>query len=428
MENGELQRKKFDYKWVIVGLCFLMVFTALGFCSSSKSLYITAITDALGISRSAFSINDSCRFITTSVINIFFGTLIAKFGAKKLIGAGFICLIVSSLIYSFATNIFVFYIGGVFLGLGMAWTTTTMVGAVVNKWCKEGRGTIMGAILASNGIGAALAIQVVSPIINQPGNPFGYRDAYKLVALILAVVGALVMIFFRNNPKGEENQPTEVHKKKKRGESWEGIEFSEAVKKAYFFGALICIFFTGMILQGITGISTPHMYDCGLDPAYVAMVLSLHSIALTIFKFLVGFIYDRCGLRIAANISFLTSVVVMLLLSMVTNSVTGKVLAMIYGIFSSLALPLETIMLPIFAGDLFGDKSFNKILGIIASVNTAGYALGAPAANLCYDLLGSYNAALYISSGIMVLVMIGMHFVISAANKQRKIIMEKKTY
>lgn len=235
MEPGDLRNKKFDYKWVIVGLCFLMVFTALGFCSSSKSLYIKAITNALGISRSAFSINDSCRFITTSVINIFFGSLIAKFGMKKLIGAGFVCLIISSLIYSFATNVFIFYIGGVFLGLGLAWATTTMVGAVVNKWCKEGRGTIMGAILASNGIGAALAIQVVSPIINQEGNIFGYRDAYRLVALILLIVGALVMIFFKENPKGEENKKVELHKKKGRGQSWEGIEYSEAVKKSLLF-------------------------------------------------------------------------------------------------------------------------------------------------------------------------------------------------
>ena len=425
MEKGELRSKKFDYKWVIVALCFLMVFTALGFCSSSKSLYIKAITEALGISRSAFSVNDSCRYITTSVVNIFFGSLIAKFGAKKLIGAGFVCLIASSLIYSAATNIFVFYIGGVFLGLGLSWTTTTMIGAVVNKWCKEGRGTIMGAILASNGVGAALAIQIVSPIINRPEDPFAYRDAYRLVALILLLVGVLIMIFFKNSPKGDTST-VEAHKKKKRGQSWSGLEYSKAIKKTYFFGALICIFFTGMILQGITGISTPHMYDRGLDAGYVATILSIHSIALTVFKFLVGFFYDKFGLRTTANICFATSVAVMILLALVTDSVMGRSFAMIYGIFSSLALPLETIMLPIFAGDLFGDKSFNKILGIIASVNTAGYAVGAPVANICYDLLGSYNAALYIGGGIMVFVMLGMHFVISAANKQRKIITEKE--
>jgi len=63
--------------------------------------------------------------------------LIAKFGAKKLILAGFASLIASMLIYSQSTNVFGFYIGGIFLGIGLSWTTTTMVGSVINKWCKK---------------------------------------------------------------------------------------------------------------------------------------------------------------------------------------------------------------------------------------------------------------------------------------------------
>ena len=55
-----------------------------------------------------------------------------------------------------------------------------------------------------------------------------------------------------------------------------------------------------------------------------------------------------------------TAVIVMVTLALVTASELGLVLAMIYGIFSSLALPLETIMLPIYAGDLFGDRSYGS--------------------------------------------------------------------
>ena len=36
-----------------------MVLICLGFCSSVKSLYTVAMTDALGIKRSTFSINDA---------------------------------------------------------------------------------------------------------------------------------------------------------------------------------------------------------------------------------------------------------------------------------------------------------------------------------------------------------------------------------
>ena len=85
------------------------------------------------------------------------------------------------------------------MGLGVAWTTTSMVGAVINKWFKKNKGTVLGAVLASNGVGAAVAIQITTPIIYQEGNPFGYQDSYHLVALILAVVAVIIMIIYKWN-------------------------------------------------------------------------------------------------------------------------------------------------------------------------------------------------------------------------------------
>lgn len=419
MDGNDLRQKKFDYKWVIIGLCFLTVCITLGFCSSPKSLYIAAITEALSLSRGAFSINDSFRFITTSIISLFFGSLISRFGARKLICAGFVLLISSCIVYSLATSIYVFYIGGILLGAGFALTGTTMVGTIVNVWSKENRGTIMGAILASNGIGAAIALQILSPIIYNEANPFGYRDAYRLVALILLVVGIIVAIFFRNKPKNSEEGTTEVHKKKARGQSWVGIEYSAVIKKKFFYSALFCIFVTGMSLQGINGTAAPHMRDSGLDAAFIATVLSVHSLSLTVFKFAVGFVYDRRGLRTTSNMCAITAMVVFVVLANVANSTVGMILAMIYGIFSSLALPLETIMLPIYANDLFGDKSYAKILGIITAVNTAGYAVGAPMANFCYDATGSYKIAMYGCVVLMAVAFAVMQYTITSAHKER---------
>ncbi len=418
MEN-QTKPKKFDYKWIIVALCFLMVFTCLGFCSSTNSLFVKPVTENLGIERSAYSIKDSCRYVATAVINIFFGSLVARFGSKKLIAAGFLCLIGSMVLFAVATNVWVLYAGGLLLGIGLAWTTTTMVGYVVNKWSRENRGTIMGAILAANGLGGALATQVVTPVIGSDG---GYRHAYFLIAAVLLAVGVIVVIFFKDRPKTINDLTVAPSKKKSRGQVWVGIELSKATKKAYFYGALVCVFLTGLVLQGITGVAAAHMGDVGLNSQYVATVLSVHSIFLAVFKFATGFIYDKFGLRVTVSICSVTAVAVMVMLALVSNTAFGMVLAMVYGVFASLALPLETIMLPIYASDLFGEKSFNKILGVMVSVNTAGYALGGPVLNLCYDFMGSYKTALIVFAGVMFAVVIGLQIVISMANRQRKII------
>lgn len=426
MEESKKTRKKLDYKWVIVALCFLMVFTCLGFCSSNKSLYTFAITEALEIPRSAYSLNDTLRFITTAVVNMFFGSMVHKYGTKKLICAGFISLILSCFAYSLATNVFAIYLGGCLLGIGLSWTTTTMVGCVVNKWCKENKGTIMGVILCSNGLGGALAAQIVSPIIYEEGNAFGYRHAYHLVALFLLFVFVLIALFFKEQPKNYDNSQPIVTKKKSRGQSWIGIEYAEARKKGYYYATLVCIFLTGFVLQGVNGVAAVHMKDIGLDAVYVATVLSAHSIALAGFKFLTGFLYDRFGLKITMNICSLAAVVAMLSLAVMTNSQGGMVLAMVYGIISSLALPLETIMLPIYASDLFGEKSFDHIMGKFVSFNVLGYSVAAFVMGLCYDAMGTYQPALIVCAVIMVGIMVSMQFVLNTAHRCRDTVLEEQ--
>lgn len=404
-------------KWWIVAASFLMVFTCLGFCSSTKGLYLAAITEALNIKRSLFSLNDSLRFITTAIINLFFGTLVNRFGTRKMVAAGFLSLIASMLIYSSAQTIYVFYIGGVLLGLGLSWTTTTMVGYVVDCWVKEHKGTIMGAVLAANGLGGAVAAQILTPIIYDSTNAFGYRNSYRVTALILLVAGVIVVSVFRD--KEEADRPSAKREKKAKGTSWEGIEFAQAVRAPYFYLAGVCIFLTGMCLQSVSGVSSAHLRDVGFDESYIAIVVSVHSFALAAFKFLAGISYDKLGLKATMLICDIAAVVMVFLLAVVQVGPVGSAVAMVFGVLSSAALPLETIMLPLITSDLFGKKSYAKLLGIYVSINTAGYAVGVPISNLCYDILGSYRPILLCLTGVMVLVTIVFRVVLRTAEKKR---------
>lgn len=417
MEVETKQRKKrLEYKWVIVACCFAMIFTCLGFCSSNKSLYLSAITEALGIKRSLFSINDSIRFIATAVVNLFFGTLVQKFGARKMIGAGFVSLIAAVLIYAHATEVWMFYIGGALLGIGLSWASTTMVGYVVNYWCKEHKGTIMGFVLAANGIGGALAAQIVTPIIYEEGNAFGYRSAYKLVALILLVVGIVIVALFRDIPKDSRG---DVPKKNQKEQGWIGITFEQAMRKPYFYMSLCCIFLTGAVLQAVNGIGAAHMRDVGVEAGYLATVMSVHSLVLTASKFLTGFLYDKLGIRFTMIFCDVAAVVAFLTLALVSPTAEGRWFAMLYGAVSAFALPLETIMLPLISGELFGQIAYAQMMGLFVSVNTAGYAVGAPVANLVYDIFGTYKPILYVSVVIIVMVAVVFQGIFTTVKKMQ---------
>lgn len=427
-----LTKKKLDYKWVILVLAFLMVFVCLGFCSSNKGLYLSAITDALGIARSQFSINDSFRFVSTAILNLFFGSMVAKFGLRKMIGFGFLSLIASMLVYATAESIYVFYIGGILLGVGLTFTSTTMASSVVRRWFKKDIGKYTGIVFASNGIGGALAAQIVTPMINDENNIFGYRNAYFMVAGLLLVIGIIVVALMRENPADDPAPAAAPAKKKARGMVWVGVPYEVVSKRSYFYLAGFVVLFTGFSLQGINGAFAAHMKDVGLTPEFVATITSLYSLALTFTKLLIGALYDRFGLRPVMLICQGAAILSFILLgilsaTLVTAAPTAAmIIAFIFALLYSIAIPLETLVVPLIVNDLFGSVSYDKLLGIIVALNYTGYALGGPIVNLCYDNFGTYSPVLFVLAISTVLMLLIFQGVINSANKVKKSIIEKQ--
>ena len=412
-----MEKKKFEYKWVILAVCFMMVFICLGFCSSNKSLYLGAITEALNIERGLFSINDTCRYVTSALINLFFGTLVAKFGVRKLVAFGFAALIGSVMIYAYATNILVFYVGGCLLGMGLAFTTTAVASILVKRWFTGNTGTVLGVVLAANGLGGALAAQIVDPIIS--AHAFGYRDAYTMVAVILAVMGVIAVTFLRDKPKDFTGELVVKNKKKARGGGWVGIDFASAKRVGYFIPSLLGIFLTGMVLSGVNGIGGAHLKDAGLGD-FVKTVLSAHSLVLLVAKMLTGILYDKKGLRWTLTLCLITGCFSTVLLAIVDPSPMGMVIAMTWGMLSSLALPMETIGVTLVASDLYGNKDFDKILGIMLALNHLGYAVGSIVMNTFFDLHGTYFYIMLAMAALLLGVIIMYQFIITAAHKVRK--------
>ena len=411
-------KKKLDYKWVIVLCCFMLGFFCLGFCSGNKALYLSAITEALEIPRSLFSLNDTVRYVINTVVNLFFATLLHKLGVRKMVAIGMLCLAIQCIISAYATSVWGFYLAGVFLGCGLALCTTTMISFIIRRWCKKNTGRILGFALAANGVGTALATQVVSPMIYEEGNPFGYRNAYLLMAGILAIVGLIVVPLLRERPANDE-PVNPINKKAANSREWPGLDWTVVKRKPLFYLAAVCIFLTGMCLQGLVGINAAHMKDTGIHPDYVALMLSTHSLVLAGMKFLAGFSYDKFGMRATMTFCHGASVVATFLLSIVGASALGKGSAAAYAVVSAMAMPLETVMVSLFASELFGSRAFPHTMSIFSAVNTAGFACSAPIANWCFDSFGSYVPIILVYCGIMGAVAIAFQFILSTAHRYR---------
>ena len=158
--------KKFqpDYKWVVLVICFLMEFICLGFCSSNVGLFTVPITDALQIDRLTYSYWSSIRYVVQVLVALYFGTLVNRFGIKKMVLTGLCALIGATVLRAVGTNVLHFYIAGMLHGVGTVFVGGTMAGTIVRRWFKQDIGKYTGIVMSANGIGGAIAAKSSLPL------------------------------------------------------------------------------------------------------------------------------------------------------------------------------------------------------------------------------------------------------------------------
>ena len=133
-----------------------------------------------------------------------------------------------------------------------------------------------------------------------------------------------------------------------------------------------------------------------------------------------GFSYDKLGLRRTLIFCELCGCISFLCLALCNGNGSGRIFAMSYAVFSPLALPLETVIVPLIAADLFGEMAFSKLMGIFVACNYAGYAVGGFVCNLIFDFTKSYVPALIAMGVLMLGIAIAFQFILTAADKVRK--------
>lgn len=418
----DIQKKRMDYKWVILILCFFMEFICLGFCSSNVGLYTKAVTEALQIKRSVYSLSTSIRYAVQVLVALNFGAMVNRFGVKKMACVGMLSLTGSVFIRACATQVYHVYLGSALWGLGIVFSGGTMVGTIVRRWFHQDVGRYTGIVMSANGIGGAVAAQIISPLINN-GEIFGYRKAYLLSAVVSLAISIVIMLFLHEHPADAPDSGNTGKKKTPKGALWEGIPYETAKKKPYFYLAAVLVFLTGISLQSVGSVTLVYMADIGMTPAFIATTATAHSLGLTFSKIFVGTTYDKRGLQTTLLCCQIAAMVSCVLFALLTNSIAGLVMAMIAMLLETLAIPMETVMIPLLSNDLFGSASYNKVLGVFMAMNSLGLCLGSPLGDLCFDTLGTYKPCFWIFTVLLIAVAIGYHFVIRAAYRDKSAVL-----
>ena len=198
------------------------------------------------------------------------------------------------------------------------------------------------------------------------------------------------------------------------------MEYDTVKRKTYFYIAAGLILLTGISLQSIGSITIVYITDLGFAPSFIATTVTVGSLVLTCSKMLTGAVYDKWGLRVALLMCQFSALFTFVLKGSLPGYTTaGMIMCMTATVLSNIAIPLETVMIPLLTNDLFGSASYNKVLGIFMAMNSLGLCLGAPLGELLRKIFGSYRVCFWMFSVMLVVIIVGFQFVLRTAQKEK---------
>lgn len=382
-----MERQNFFYGWYVLAVCFLMIFINYGLANGPLGIYLVSATTTLGISRTQFSMLYTFRSATMTACNLFFGSLVQRFGLRYMVFTGCCSIVLALLIFSTAVSGVSFYIGGLFLGLGFALSSTGAVSTLTRNWFLSRRGLLTGIILAASGAGSSVGSLLVERWISA----FGWRASFTISACAVAAIAVLGLLIIRTRPADKGLSPfgSEADVKGKvLGNS--GITFREAMHRPRFYIIMACMFFIGFLTNPVYTNVSPQIIDAGYGVELASSVISLLFIVLAVSKIVLGQIYDCVGFKRTLCICFGANSIGILLLLFATSASWYWAFAVIF----SISLPLETLMMPFFVSTMFGERQISTFLGIALALSSLGMGLGNPIMSAFYDANGSYTKAL----------------------------------
>lgn len=286
---------------------------------------------------------------------------------------------------------------------------------VISRWFQDRRGFALGLMAAGTGISTILAPPLLTAAIQNAGLRFAFW-AEGLFGLALTL---LVLLLIRDRPEDVGLAPYTTGATSVKAAPQESSQ--TRLPPALWWAAVAAAFFTGGPCgPGFSHLSvlyTSENYDSGT----VALLMSLFGLVLMLSKVLYGSLSDTLGSR-WANWSvyavFLTG------FSLCCLAPSGSIpLAFAAFVFTALGMPLSSVSLSVWAGDLSAGPDYDRLVKWLSSAYMLGSLLTGPMPGMLADRFGSYVPAylLFLASLVCSMALIqGVYYKLGVGKRPTK--------
>jgi MFS family permease len=384
------------YRWYICAASFI----GLMVCQSpavflSFGVFMKPLGTAFGWERGPMSLALSFCAITLALVSPLAGSLIDRFGARRVLLPSMITfgLVIASL-YFLNGSLAQFYLLYILLGIVGAGANNVGFMRVITAWFGRLRGRALG--IASSGV--AMGAAVLSFVAQQSISRFGWRAGYLAIAgVILLVAVPLVALVIRDRPSDlglEAEAGAGASQTQERGQ----VPLREILRRPLAWVLVLLGFLVAVSMHGGQVHMVPLMTDRGISPALAAGGMAfLMAVSSVIARMGIGALFDYFFAPRISIIAFLAAAGGLILMMVSSASWPCYVFAITMGFGSG----AESDVLGYLTSRYFGLKAFGRVYGIVFGGFMLGTAVSPYFFGAIFDRTGSYHVALGISAALI---------------------------
>ena len=376
----------------------------------SFSVFFPSILDEFGWKRGSTSIMLSLHIFTYGIVAPFAGHLVDRWKPRRVMSMGVTLLGLAAAACGFASQLWHFYLlFGILAPAGLSLCGWPILSPTISNWFAEHRGLAMGIGQAGGGLSFAYAIFSEFLIVQ-----LGWRNAYFANGgILILILLPIVLLFYFYHPKdkgiatsGEvpiESEKRPIDESKRDNDmDW---TLKNAIKTRHLWLMVTSmLFFWGIGCYMVLGHQVKLAEDAGYSGMFAASIFALYGIVMVLGQ-LASAVSDWIGRELTVYFAFVLVIIALLALLLVKDAASPWLLyvyAVCFGFGGGLYSPTVFVG----AADIYHGRCFGAVSGLILAGLGVGGVMGPWIGGYIYDVLGSYDFAIYSSMAAFVLSLI----------------------
>ena len=376
------------YGWVIVAIGSLGIFTSGPGQSHTFSVFVTPISQDLGISSATMATAYGLATLAASLLLPRMGKIIDRYGPKKILGIIVILLGFACLFFGAAANFLMLAIGFGFLRFFGQGSLMLGCANLVSHWFNRKRGFAMS--LMALGFGFSMAVH--PPLSQYLIEQFGWRVAwFVLGGLTWITMLPPLILLVKDNPgevqlEADGNRENDLKINQDQGQvSISGLTLSEALQERTFYVLSFGWFGMAMLITTLHFYQVTILSSQGMSINFSAQMFTISAVSMVFFMPIVGKMFDRYRTRYIIALGMMVTALSLITITFSTTEKASILYAVIFGINNAISMTMFGYIWPRY----FGRRHAGSIQGVGQMVGVFGASFGPLPVGLAIDLIGN---------------------------------------